>query len=109
MSYIKLNFVDNWGEKYFIPKGCPKKRVIFKEGQQAHIKWPDNSVTEEIIFIKIYQEEVQDMGVFWTASGELPYIIPGQNLKMKFEARIEDEDLEKILFNEYVHSLNYGS
>lgn len=100
MSYIKLNFVDSWGERYFIPKGCPKKKVTFQENQIVRIKWPDNSVTKETIFLKKYQEEIQDMGFSWTASGYLPYIIPEQNLKQGFEARIEDGNLEKILFNE---------
>jgi hypothetical protein len=84
-KYVKLKKQNNWGNYYYekvedIEKslmGIIKREnltLLFKEGQEIKVKWPNGEVTRERITMKRYTEKINDMGREYTLDGEIPRI-----------------------------------
>ena len=81
MRWVKLETGNSWGETYLSEKARdkrgmydPSRAVKFTEGQDVNIRWPDGSVTHEIITLVTTSGSVLDHGHRYGTSSTIPYL-----------------------------------
>ena len=94
MGYVKISRKGTWGYHYYTMKGHSNE-LVFKEGQEVKVMWPDSSRTKETIRIRKYVEDVEDWGAHYKVESQIPYIVASVN---GLEKKIED-DFDKLLFH----------
>ena len=71
MGYVRLQQCNDWGYLYLALPGTgltkhgmadQKRGLNFNDGQRLHVRWPDNSQTEETIVHRTFHGKICDMG-----------------------------------------------
>jgi hypothetical protein len=96
-KFLKLKEQNNWGDHYYEKVAEIKKyeklkeekreksfadylnykenlRLVFEEGQEVNVKWPNEEITRENISLKHYTENINDMGHSYKVDGKVPII-----------------------------------
>src|SRR5271157_5597309 len=82
MGYVRLEKGNDWGTRYLTLPGQSlggtfrtadqKRGIKFHDGQRIHIRWPDNSQSEETIVHKEYRAHISDHGHEYDVNGKEP-------------------------------------